>query len=84
MHRITIVPVSDEEADIVVFTKDVYSLGGSFTYRGIDKGSVSVFDKNIFGIGHELGIDMPYDSRQNQILRDLEFIILLITSRRHL
>jgi hypothetical protein len=60
--RITVVQVSDEEADIIVFTKDVYSLGGSFTWRGIDKGSVSVFDKNIFGIGHELGIDVPYDS----------------------
>ncbi len=60
--RITVVPVSDTEADIVVYTKDIYSLGASYTYNGLKKGSVSVFDKNIFGIGHEFGIDVPYDN----------------------
>jgi hypothetical protein len=60
--RITIVPVSDTEADVVVFTRDVYSLGVSYTYNGLKKGEVSVFDKNIFGIGHEFGIDVPYDN----------------------
>ncbi len=61
--RIMIVPVSDDEVDIVVVTKDVYSLGASFSYAGLQKGSVSVFEKNIFGIGHELGFDVPYDSK---------------------
>ena len=60
--RIIVIPVSDEEADIVVFTKDVYSLGGSYTYNGLKKGSVSIFDKNIFGMGHEFGIDVPFDN----------------------
>lgn len=60
--RITIVAVSDTEADVVVYTKDVYSLGASYTYNGLKKGSVSVFDKNIFGIGHEFGIDVPFDN----------------------
>jgi hypothetical protein len=62
--RITIVPVSDTEVDIVVFTRDVYSLGASYTYNGLKKGSVSVFDKNILGIGHEFGIDVPYDNEK--------------------
>jgi len=61
--RIIVVPISDEEADIVVFTKDVYSLGGSYSYKGLKAGSVSVFDKNIAGIGHEFGIEIPYDSK---------------------
>lgn len=60
--RITVVPVSEDEADIVVLTKDVYSLGASYTYNGLKKGAVSVYDKNIFGIGHEFGVDIPYDS----------------------
>jgi hypothetical protein len=60
--RIVIIPVSNEESDIVVFTKDVYSLGASYEYKGISKGNISVFDKNIFGMGQELGIDMPYDN----------------------
>lgn len=61
--RIIVVPVSDEEADIVVFTKDVYSLGGSYAYNGLKKGSLSIFDKNIFGMGHEFGIDIPFDTK---------------------
>lgn len=61
--RILVVPVSDQEADIVVFTKDVYSLGGDYLYRGLSRGSVSVFDKNILGWGHELGLDIAFDNR---------------------
>jgi hypothetical protein len=59
--RIMVIPVSDEEADILVLTKDVYSLGASYSYQGLKKGSVSVFEKNILGIGHELGVDIPFD-----------------------
>jgi hypothetical protein len=61
--KIIVVPVSDEEVDIVILTKDVYSLGGSFTFEGLKKGSASVFEKNIFGIGHELGLEMPFDAK---------------------
>jgi hypothetical protein len=61
--RILVVPVSDEEADLVVLTKDVYSLGASYTYRGLNRGSVSVFEKNIFGVGHEIGFDIPFDTK---------------------
>ena len=60
--RIVVIPVSDEEADIIVFTKDVYSLGGSYVYDGLKRGTVSIFDKNIFGMGHEFGIEIPFDS----------------------
>ncbi len=62
--RIIVVPVSDTEADVVVITKDVYSLGGSFSYKGLKAGEVSVFEKNMFGIGHELGFDIPYNSNK--------------------
>lgn len=60
--RIMISHVSDEEADIEVYTKDIYSIGGSYTFRGLKKGSVSIFDKNIFGLGHEFGFDVPFDN----------------------
>lgn len=60
--RIIVVPVSGEEADIVIITKDVYSLGGDFTYRGKGKGSLWLFEKNIFGMGHEFKLEVPYSS----------------------
>jgi hypothetical protein len=60
--RIIVVPVSGEEADILVITKDVYSLGGDFTYRGKNKGSIWLYEKNIFGMGHDFEIEIPYSS----------------------
>ncbi len=62
--RIIVVPEPDGGADIIVLTKDVYSLGGSYNYGGLKKGSVEIFEKNILGIGHEIGIEMPFDSRK--------------------
>jgi len=61
--RILVVPVSDYEADIIVVTKDIYSLGANVSFGGFDKGSLSIFEKNIFGMGHEFGIEIPYDSK---------------------
>ncbi|MFN8210988.1 MAG: hypothetical protein U0T33_08490 [Bacteroidales bacterium] len=60
--RILIVPVSSEEADIVVITKDTYSIGGNYTFRSPTKGSFWLYDKNIFGSGHELKIEVPYST----------------------
>ncbi|HKK41306.1 MAG TPA: hypothetical protein VJ963_02770, partial [Bacteroidales bacterium] len=61
--RIIVIPVSDSEADVMVLTKDVYSLGADYTYKGLRAGNISVFEKNIFGTGHEFGIDIPFNSR---------------------
>jgi hypothetical protein len=60
--RIILIPVSDNETDILVLTKDVYSLGGKVSFSGLDKGSFSLYEKNIFGMGHEFGIEIPYNS----------------------
>ena len=60
--RIVVLSVSDTEADIVVFTKDIYSLGASYDFRGLKKGTVSIFEKNIIGTGQELGIDIPFNN----------------------
>ncbi|MGQ9619866.1 MAG: hypothetical protein ACUVTX_02640 [Bacteroidales bacterium] len=60
--RIIIAPVSENEADIIIITKDIYSLGGDFTYRAPNKGSVWIYDNNILGMGHEMKIEIPYSS----------------------
>jgi hypothetical protein len=60
--RILVVPVSGEEADIVVITKDVYSIGADFIYRNKNSGTIRVFEKNIFGMGHEFELDVPYSA----------------------
>lgn len=60
--RILVVPVSEEEADIIIITRDVYSLGGSFNYSSINKGELALFEKNMLGLGHEIRLDIQYDA----------------------
>ncbi len=61
--RIVVVPVSAEESDIVIITKDIYSIAARAKVNGLQGGSVSVYDRNIFGMGHEFGADVPWDNR---------------------
>lgn len=63
--RIVVIPVSDTVADIVVFTKDIYSLGGALNLSSLKKGEVTLYEKNIFGMGHEFRVEVPYDSKYN-------------------
>lgn len=60
--RILVIPVSESDVDVIVITKDIYSLGATASFSGLEKGSVSVFERNIFGMGHEFGITVPYDN----------------------
>ncbi len=59
--RIVVIPNSDETVDILVLTKDLYSLGAGFVYRDFDKGTISIFDKNLLGLGQEFRLSIPYD-----------------------
>lgn len=59
--RIIVIPVSENEVNIVVLVKDIYSLGVDAQLHSLKKGTVSVFDKNILGLGHEFRFEMPFD-----------------------
>lgn len=61
--RIIVVPLNDKEADILVLTKDIYSLGAKINIGSFEKGLLSVYEKNIFGMGHEFGFEIPYDNK---------------------
>jgi len=62
--RIMAIPVSKEMIDIMVISKDVYSIGLMTDIHGYNVGKVSLFDKNLLGFGHELQVDIPYDYRK--------------------
>ncbi|HUS87036.1 MAG TPA: hypothetical protein VMW76_07345 [Bacteroidales bacterium] len=59
--RFIIIPVSDDEVDILVVTKDIYSLGMNISLDGLKAGQINIFEKNLGGFGHELTLAMPYD-----------------------
>ena len=47
---------NDDIVDVLILTQDVFSLGVSGTIGNVNKGKIGIFDKNILGIGHELGV----------------------------
>jgi len=48
-------PINDNMVDILILTKDVFSLGISGNIGSINKGELGIYDKNILGVGHEIG-----------------------------
>lgn len=55
--RIIITPrtLSPNLVDVLVLTQDVFSFGITGGIGSINKGEVGVYDKNILGVGHEIG-----------------------------
>ena len=55
--RIIIKPhlFNNNMVDILILTKDVFSLGISGNIGSINKGELGIYDKNILGVGHEIG-----------------------------
>jgi len=63
--RFLLLPVGNDMVDVLVVTRDVFSIGASLDYRGINAGGVSVLDKNFLGRGHEIRGGVLYDFREN-------------------
>ncbi len=51
-------PGNDQLVDILILTKDVFSFGISGGIGNLNKGNVGIYDKNILGIGHEVGVNL--------------------------
>lgn len=49
-------PENKDIVDILILTKDVFSLGLTGSVANIHNGEIGVFDKNVLGIGHEAGL----------------------------
>jgi hypothetical protein len=45
---------SGDSVDILVLTKDVWSLGFDMSLSGLDKGNFSLWERNLMGTGHDL------------------------------
>jgi hypothetical protein len=58
--RIIITPqqFNQNVVDVLILTKDVFSFGATASLGGLNKGSVGIYDRNILGRGHELGVNL--------------------------
>lgn len=47
---------NDDIVDVLILTQDVFSYGISGAIGNVNKGKIGIFDKNILGIGHDVGV----------------------------
>ncbi len=59
--RLIIIPISVNEVDILVLTKDQYSFGFGFNPTHIQAGTMDIYDQNLFGLGHKIRGQFLYD-----------------------
>ncbi len=59
--RIQVIPVSEDYADVYVITKDLYSLGFSMAFDGVEPTVIELYERNLFGTGHELHGNLLFD-----------------------
>lgn len=62
--RFVIVPDSGnvDIVDLIVITKDIFSIGFSASASSLKKFSASAWDNNILGLAHEFGVKLLHDS----------------------
>jgi hypothetical protein len=56
---------SKDSVDVMVLTRDVFSLGGSGSLSSLDRARVEVKDENVSGSGNRLSVSALYDKKRN-------------------
>ena len=58
-------PTNNDLVDITVLTKDVFSFGALGSIGNINQGELGIYDKNILGIGHEVGTKLVVSTNKS-------------------
>jgi hypothetical protein len=61
--RLLVIPVnnSNDSVDVIVLTKDVWSLGFEAGIGGLDNGNFSLYERNLAGTGHDLQAGIAWE-----------------------
>ena len=59
------VPGSTDLADVIVITKDVFSIGGNININAVDRVSVGIKEENIGGSGSKIAVSTFYDRERH-------------------
>jgi hypothetical protein len=62
---IKIVAVGEDSVDILVLTKDVLSIGGSFRMHSTDRMSITLSEDNLAGTGHKFLVRTFFDNERD-------------------
>jgi hypothetical protein len=75
--KITVRPVrgSRDSVDIVVYTKDVFSIGGTIRANNLKSAQLAIKEENAFGWGDRIQVSLLYDQkRQERFGHGFEYI----------
>ncbi|MGE5317724.1 MAG: hypothetical protein ACM3ME_06990 [Chloroflexota bacterium] len=59
--RFIIDPVGRDSVDVILVVKDIFPLGADLKINSVNNGSLRIYNKNIFGFGHQLSQSFVYD-----------------------
>lgn len=62
------VPESADSVDIVVLTRDVWSIGASASVRSLTRYGSKIYDRNFLGLGHEFEHEFDIDTNRDREL----------------
>lgn len=68
--RIDVIPVPEQpdSVDLLVLTRDVWSIGLKPTYRDYDSFRIRIYDRNFLGFGHNIEYEADVDLNREQKL----------------
>lgn len=80
--RFIVTRVNRDTVDVILVVKDVFPYGADLKINSINNSSVRLFNRNIFGLGHQLGQSFSYkqDYSPSFYLGDGSYIIRNIRS----
>lgn len=55
------VPGSTDLVDVMVITKDVFSIGGNISFSGVKRAKIGIKEENVNGSGSKLGLNTFYE-----------------------
>jgi outer membrane protein assembly factor BamA len=64
--RIVPLQVAPDEVDLLIITKDQYSLGFGFDAGGLKAGKLDLYELNFLGIGHRIMANVYYDFNESR------------------
>ena len=57
--------MSDDSVDIIVLTRDIFSIGGNFSASNLNRLQSGIREENVAGSGSQLGVTFLYDKTRN-------------------
>ncbi len=61
--RFIIDPINRDTVDVILVVKDVFPIGADVKINSLNNGSLRIYNRNIFGLGHQFGQSIGYDNK---------------------